>query len=87
MQDHHRCYGDDPQKEGRYSLHESGFGASISVALLEADARVWHQILKHMREKGMKVMLSKDKLLGLKSVDLDLCETASTGSRSESVSQ
>ena len=27
-----------------------------------------------MIENGMKVMLSKDKLLGLKSVDLDFCE-------------
>ena len=27
-----------------------------------------------MREKGMKVMLFKDKLLGLKSIDLDFCE-------------
>ena len=27
-----------------------------------------------MREKGMKVMLSKDRLSGLKSIDLDFCE-------------
>jgi len=27
-----------------------------------------------MSEKGMKVMLSKDKLSGLKSIDLDFCE-------------
>jgi len=27
-----------------------------------------------MSKKGMKVTLSKDKLLGLKSVDLDFCE-------------
>ena len=27
-----------------------------------------------MSEKGMKVMLSKDNLSGLKSIDLDFCE-------------
>jgi len=50
----------------------SGSGASISVASLEADAEVWHQRLRHMSENEMKVMLSKDKLSELKSVELDL---------------
>jgi len=27
-----------------------------------------------MSEKGMNVMLAKDKMLGLKSIDLDFCE-------------
>jgi len=52
----------------------SGSGALISVASLEADAGVWHQRLRHMSEKGLKAMLSKDKLLVLKSVELHLCE-------------
>jgi len=40
----------------------SGSGASISVASSEVDAGVWHWRLRHMSEKGMEVMLSKDKL-------------------------
>ena len=64
-----------------------GFGTSISVASSEVNARVWHQRLGHMSEKGMKMMLSKNKLPGLKSVDLDFCEDFIYGSRSESVSQ
>jgi len=52
----------------------SGSGASISAASSGLDARVWHQRLGHMSEKGMNVMLSKDKLSGLKSIDLDFCE-------------
>ena len=32
-----------------------------------------------MSEKGMKVMLSKDKLPGLKSVDVDICEDCICG--------
>jgi len=42
----------------------SSFGVSISVASSEVDARVWHRRLGHMSEKGMKVILSKDKLSG-----------------------
>jgi len=42
----------------------SGSGVSISVASSEADASAWHQRLGYMSKKGMKVMLSKDKLPG-----------------------
>jgi len=51
-----------------------GFSTSISVASSELDVGVLHQRLGHISEKGMKVMLSKDKLPGLKSIDLDFCE-------------
>ena len=37
----------------------SDFGALILVALMEVAAGVWHQRLRHMTEKGMKVILSK----------------------------
>ena len=40
----------------------SGSGASILVASLKLDVRVWHWRLGHMSEKKMKVILSKDKL-------------------------
>ena len=40
-----------------------------------------------MCEKGMKVIFSMDKLSGLKSIDLDFYETASTERRGESISQ
>jgi len=60
-------------KEGTlYMMSDSG--ASISVASSEADVRVWHRRLKHTSENRMKVMLSKDKMSGLKSVELDFCE-------------
>jgi len=52
----------------------SAFRASISVTSSKFDAKLWHQRLKHMSEKRMKVMLSKDKLPRLKSIDLDFCE-------------
>ena len=63
----------------------SSFEASISIASLEADAGVWHRRLGHMSEKRMKVMLAKDKLPGLKYVELNFYEGCVCGSRSESV--
>jgi len=39
---------------------------SISVAPSDVDVGTWHHRLGHMSEKGMKVMLSKGKLSGLK---------------------
>jgi len=61
------------KKEGTLYM-TLGSRASISVALSEADAGVWHQRLGHMSEKGIKVMHSNDKLPRLKSVELDFCE-------------
>ena len=52
----------------------SGSRAPISVASSEADTWVQHQRLGHMNKKGIKVVLSKDKLVGLKFVELDFCE-------------
>jgi len=40
-----------------------------------------------MSEKGMKVMLPKDKLSGFKSIDLDFVKTTSMGSNRASISQ
>ena len=61
------------KKEGTLYM-TSGSRASISVASSELDAAVWHQRLGHMSERGMKVMLSKYKLSGLKSINLDSCD-------------
>jgi len=60
-------------KEGSLYMM-SGSGVSILVTSSEADAGVWHRRLEHIIEKGMKVMLFKDKLSGLKSIELDFCE-------------
>jgi len=60
-------------KEGTLYM-TSGFRVSISVASSELDAGVWHWRLGHICKKGIKVMLSKDKLSGLKSINLDLRE-------------
>jgi len=61
------------KKEGILYM-TSSFEASILVVLSEVDAGVWHQRLGHMSEKKMKLVLSKDKLPELKSVDLDFYE-------------
>jgi len=57
-------------KKGRYSLHDVSSTTSISVVSSNVDVSTWHRWFGHMSEKGMKAMLSKGKLLGLKSIDL-----------------
>ena len=52
------------KKEGTFYI-TLGSAASISVVSLELDVRVWHRRLGRMSEKGMKNMLSKDKVSGL----------------------
>jgi len=37
-------------------------------------ADMWHKCLGHMSEKGLKILVDKNLLLGLKSYSLDLCE-------------
>ena len=37
-------------------------------------ADLWHKRLGHMSEKGLKILVGKNLLLGLKSYNLDLCE-------------
>lgn len=45
----------------------------------DVDSMTWHCTLGHMSEKGMKLMASKGKLSGLKSVDVNLCEDCAFG--------
>lgn len=45
----------------------------IAVAKNECP-NLWHQRLGHMSEKGMKIMHSNRKLLGLRSIKIDMCD-------------
>jgi len=46
-----------------------------TVAIVDAsvNSKLWHLRLGHMSKKGMKVLLSKEKLPELKSVESDIC--------------
>ena len=46
----------------------------IAVVDASIDTSLWHRRLGHMSEKGMKTLLSKEKLPELKSIDFDMCE-------------
>ncbi|KAE8705357.1 hypothetical protein F3Y22_tig00110429pilonHSYRG00830 [Hibiscus syriacus] len=46
----------------------------IAAADADGKSNLWHQRLGHMSEKGMKTLLSKEKLSDLKNVDVGLCE-------------
>lgn len=57
----------------------AGLSCSISVATGNDDSNMWHQRLGHMSEKGLRVMHSKGKLAGLRSVNIDMCEDCILG--------
>jgi hypothetical protein len=46
----------------------------VDVVDARVNSKLWHLRLGHMSEKGMKVLLSKRKLLKLKSIESDICE-------------
>ena len=52
---------------------------TIAVANASTDTSLWHRRLGHMSEKGMKMLLSKGKLLELNSIDFDMCESCILG--------
>ena len=52
---------------------------TIAVADVSTDTSLWHRRLGHMSKKGMKMLLSKGKLLELKSIDFDMCESCILG--------
>ena len=52
---------------------------TIAVAEASTDTNLWHRKLGHMSEKGMKMLLSRGKLLELKSIDFDMYESCILG--------
>ena len=52
---------------------------TIAIANASTDTSLYHRRLGHMSEKGMKMLLSKGKLLELKSIDFDMCESCILG--------
>ena len=52
---------------------------TIAVADASTDTILWYRRLGHISEKGMKMLLSKGKLLELKSIDFDMCESCILG--------
>ena len=52
---------------------------TIAVVNASTDTSLWHCRLGHMSEKGMKMLLSKEKLPKLKSIDFDMCESCILG--------
>lgn len=48
--------------------------SSIAVVDKGIDTNTWHYNLGHKSEKGMKILLSKGKLQGLKLLDLEFCQ-------------
>jgi len=47
------------------TLYKTTKACHLIVVVTKEKSNLWHQRLGHMSEKGMKIMHSKDKLLGL----------------------
>ena len=45
------------------------------IVVLDFDTKLWHNKLRYVNEKGMKVLHSKKYLLGLKCVNMDFYES------------
>ena len=56
-------------------------GCINMAAIAESDSGscLWHNRLGHMSAKGMKILVAKGALEGLKSVDMGLCESCVMG--------
>ena len=52
---------------------------TVAVAEASTDTSLWHCRLGYMSEKGMKMLLSKGKLLELKSINFDMYESCILG--------
>ena len=62
------------KKSSTLYMTSEGFG-SVAFTESKEDPNLWHQRLGHISGKGHKVMQSKGKLLGIKSVDFEMCES------------
>jgi len=47
----------------------------ITIAEASIDTSLWYCRLSHISEKGMKMLLSKGKLIEWKSIDFEMCES------------
>ena len=53
----------------------NGISSSINVLISTgANTTLWHHRLRHMSEKGMQILNSRNLFPGLKHIDLDFCE-------------
>jgi hypothetical protein len=61
-------------KVGTLYLCTGNTDSSISLASTGLDTTLWHHMLEHMSEKGMKILHKINFLPDLKQIDLDFCE-------------
>lgn len=47
-------------------------GAAMTIE--DSGTALWHKRLGHMSKKGLSIMLKREQLLGLRSIDLDFCQ-------------
>ena len=57
-----------------YTLRETTRKSNVAIfSKEETSPELWHKHLGHMSEKGLKILVGKNLLPGLRSYELDLC--------------
>ena len=62
----------------------AGYINMVVVAECVSGSCLWHKRLGHMSTKGMRMLVAKGELEGLKSVDMGLCESCVMGKQKKS---
>ena len=67
--------GKGPKIRTLYTLKTLIGKSNLAAVIKEGNlADLWHKHLSHLSEKGLKILIGKNLLPGLKSYSLDLCE-------------
>ena len=74
MEDCEGCYGGSTWPKSRTLYTITGCMNMAAVAESYSNSSLWHNRLEHMSIKGMKMLVAKGVLEGLKSVDIGPCE-------------
>ena len=62
------------KKFGSLYILECNDEVGETMVVVDSNVEFWHKRIGHMSKTGLKVMLQRDQILGLKLIDLELCE-------------
>ena len=79
VEDRERCYGSSSWHQIWNLVHHCRVINMVAIAEGAFGSCLWHNKLGHMSTKGMKMLVAKGALEGLKSIDMGLCESCVMG--------
>ena len=80
LEGHQRSPGNSKRRKVGTLYLCNGISNSVNALTSKGeDAALWHHRLRHVNEKGIKILQSRNLLPVLKNVDLDFCENCIYG--------